>query len=480
MVRRFWSWGLLAAVFASGCGEPGGGPTAPSAATTLSQGASPTIEVACPSLDGSPGCFSPPIATASGVGIAAIGAPQNLTVTVNGSILTYHWTAPSGGGVLSYVLEVGSSPGASNLVNFDTGNTATSLVSGNVPNGVYYSRVRARDASGLGAPSNEVKSTVGGSGGSSTKPNAPTGFSVSVNGSSVVLDWNAPSSGCPATSYILEVGSSPGSANLGSGDIGPATSVTGSAPPGTFYLRIRAKNSAGVGAPSNEVKVVIAGGGAGTLSVTRFVCFGDSMTDGGLGLSSGGYPDKLRSLLENRYTSQNFDVFNEAKGGERATNGQNRLPGVLDQWHPQVLNLLEGVNDLNHNINPIGAMSNMVNAARSRGIAVMLATLPPERSFAPGFDLLNDYNNDIRALATTPGVTLVDVFAALSTNVDSYISSNDGFHPTVAGHNKIGETFFNAIVARFQVKASSTTLTSMNELEAAGWRLQPTIAGSQP
>jgi hypothetical protein len=62
----------------------------------------------------------------------------------------------TGGTVTSYVLEAGFTPGASNVVIFDTGSAATSLTASGVPSGVYYVRVRARNASGTSAASNEI------------------------------------------------------------------------------------------------------------------------------------------------------------------------------------------------------------------------------------------------------------------------------------------------------------------------------------
>jgi hypothetical protein len=65
--------------------------------------------------------------------------------------------------VIDYQLEAGSAPGASNIVVVHT--TAPTL-SATAPPGVYYVRVRARNATGLGPASAEVVVNV--SGGSST------------------------------------------------------------------------------------------------------------------------------------------------------------------------------------------------------------------------------------------------------------------------------------------------------------------------
>ncbi|MFQ5743108.1 MAG: hypothetical protein ACE5HV_05910, partial [Acidobacteriota bacterium] len=71
------------------------------------------------------------------------------------------------------------------------------------------------------------------------------------------LFWNAPTGSPAPSSYILEVGWFPGVANRAQIDIGNAT--TSYELPylssGVYYLRVRAKNAAGVSASSNEVRL---------------------------------------------------------------------------------------------------------------------------------------------------------------------------------------------------------------------------------
>ena len=82
-------------------------------------------------------------------------APRNLTVLHADNEVFLSWTAPATGDVTSYVVRAGSASGQSNLFNFDTGRTATTLL-GTAPEGVYYVRVHAASAQGLTGPSNEV------------------------------------------------------------------------------------------------------------------------------------------------------------------------------------------------------------------------------------------------------------------------------------------------------------------------------------
>jgi hypothetical protein len=94
--------------------------------------------------------------------IAAPDPPVGLAGAVLVSTITLTWNrAPSGCAPTSYFIEVGSSPGASNLANFSTGNPATTFVATGVRGGTYYVRIRASNASGKSGPSNEVTLTVG-------------------------------------------------------------------------------------------------------------------------------------------------------------------------------------------------------------------------------------------------------------------------------------------------------------------------------
>src|SRR5207247_7229256 len=121
---------------------------------------------------------------------------------VSGTTVTVNWTPASGDPATSYVLEAGSASGRSDLANADTGSTETALTATDVPPGTYFVRIRARNASGTSAPSNEIIVVV--SGGCATAPAPPTSLAAIVNQSAVTLTWQAPASGCPASSYIIE------------------------------------------------------------------------------------------------------------------------------------------------------------------------------------------------------------------------------------------------------------------------------------
>lgn len=220
------------------------------------------------------------------------------------------------------------------------------------------------------------------------------------------------------------------------------------------------------------------------VSVTRFVAFGDSITEGRFAdgsISSSAYPLKLQGLLRSRYTAQTATVVNSGVSGERAVDGLTRLPGVLAAEAPDVVLLLEGVNDLAtatpSTVQPmIDALRLMVRQARGRGAQVLLATLLPERA-GPGtpstrngaLPLLNQANDQIRRVALLEGATLVDLFQGLGGTPDPWIGS-DNLHPNDAGYQKIADLWFDAI--RLQFEASPTlTLTAGSSTARAGRRV---------
>jgi lysophospholipase L1-like esterase len=202
------------------------------------------------------------------------------------------------------------------------------------------------------------------------------------------------------------------------------------------------------------------------IGATRYVAFGDSMTEGKLGPASYvgdprfpySYPAVLHQLLSARYSSQVIDMFDRGLGGELAVEGVLRLPNVLKADAPEVLLLLDGANDLNEGGRTaipaiVSALRTMVRLARSAGIRVFLATLLPQRagtSRARDPSSIAPLNEQIRSMATSEGAILVDLHQALGGTPDPWIDA-DGLHPTVAGYQKIAETFFEALRSNLEL-----------------------------
>ncbi|MEZ5284721.1 MAG: Ig-like domain-containing protein [Vicinamibacterales bacterium] len=180
--------------------------------------------------------------------------PVLLPPVVTGNTVTLSWNAPAAGGTpSSYVLMAGSAPGASNLARFGTGNAATSYAA-SAPDGLYFVRIAASNACGTGAASNEVRFNLG-----PQPPDAPASLAYELTpGRLVTLTWDAPATGAPVTGYMVEAGSASGLGNLAVLSTGStATSFSTVAPPGTYFVRVYALNSAGAGVASNEVVIVV-------------------------------------------------------------------------------------------------------------------------------------------------------------------------------------------------------------------------------
>ena len=111
---------------------------------------------------------------------------------------------------------------------------------------------------------------------------APTNLSATVVGSTVTLAWTAPP-GATVTNYVVEAGSAPGASNLASFSTNSTatTFVASGVGPGTYFVRVRAAGSGGAGPPSNEVTIVVSGGGCiAPLAPTNLAAFvsGSSVT----------------------------------------------------------------------------------------------------------------------------------------------------------------------------------------------------------
>jgi glucose/arabinose dehydrogenase len=179
-------------------------------------------------------------------------APTNFTTAVSGRNVSLLWTGSAG--ATQYRIEVGSQPGRTNLVQYDTGSTATSLPVGNVPDGYYYVRIRALGPGGVSGPSNEVLVTVGAPPCTGPPP-TPTAFGFTLNGRVVSLTWSAPGN---LTGLQLEVGSAPGVTDLAVFPLEPTSSgVSGNAPTGRYFVRLRAMNSCGSTLAANELDITV-------------------------------------------------------------------------------------------------------------------------------------------------------------------------------------------------------------------------------
>ena len=90
-------------------------------------------------------------------------------------------------------------------------------------------------------------------------PDTPVGFTVNAVLSTVSLEWTPAATGGPAQRYIVEAGTAPGTYNLGAltFPVSPTSTAVSNVPPGTYHLRISARNALGTSPPSAERSVTV-------------------------------------------------------------------------------------------------------------------------------------------------------------------------------------------------------------------------------
>ena len=206
------------------------------------------------------------------------------------------------------------------------------------------------------------------------------------------------------------------------------------------------------------------------IAKTRFVAFGDSLTEGVISApvtlrltlidAPRAYPGRLVAALRARYYDQtDIVVLNEGKAGEFALDGKVRLPDVIKADAPQVVLLMEGANELNvlgrRGVSrAVGALEDMIKDAVRRGCIVFVATLPPQRASGvngEGAAFVEELNVQIRKTAADEGATLVDVYPQL----DLSLVGQDGLHLTEAGYARLAEIFAGAIRLAFEMPPPS-------------------------
>ncbi len=168
-------------------------------------------------------------------------APTGLRSRAGAGVVEFAWdppaTAPAGG----YVIEGGFVPGqVAATIPVGTGTTFTTPVS---VIGPAFIRVRA-------AGSNEVSNEI--VAGCVAPPLPPTALTTTIAGTTLSLAWSPPLDA--VTSYVFSAGTASGLSDAATTTL-PAslTSISGTVPGGTFFVRVQAANACGTSGPSGEV-----------------------------------------------------------------------------------------------------------------------------------------------------------------------------------------------------------------------------------
>ena len=184
--------------------------------------------------------------------VVAPRPPSGLTATLAGPTLTATWIAPPGA-VAGYTIDAGTSEGLADIARVAVPASQPTIAAA-VPPGVYHLQVRALNACGESGPSGRVQVTVGAPVSLPAAPTALRALVYWVGGvpNVATITWTAPTGA--VSGYRLEAGTAPGLANITTVTLGPnpVFQIAG-VPRGEYYLRVRALNAAGVGAPSRDV-----------------------------------------------------------------------------------------------------------------------------------------------------------------------------------------------------------------------------------
>jgi len=132
-----------------------------------------------------------------------------------------------------------------------------------------------------------------------------------------------------------------------------------------------------------------------------------------------------------------WTAINASISGETSLSGRNRLPALLEKYHPGVVVLELGANDGLRGL-PLPALREnlaaMVDAAQKSGARVLLLGIELPVNYGP------QYRDGLRAiyadLARDKHTALVP-FLLEGVALDPSLMQDDGLHPTAAGEPKV-------------------------------------------
>jgi lysophospholipase L1-like esterase len=192
---------------------------------------------------------------------------------------------------------------------------------------------------------------------------------------------------------------------------------------------------------------------------------------------SASYPQQLLGLLQTSFVGESFVMENEGSPGETAASGETRLTlTCLAVDHPDVLLLLEGVNDIAGSAaawSPtdaerdaiVGRLQSDVDAALGGGVRyVLVSTILPvancatnpcrgaDPSVRDDLQLKNAAIDQVNARIrrSLRGATVVDGNVAFRTSVVpvAALIDLDGLHPTEAGYAVLANAWMSGILSR--------------------------------
>ncbi len=198
---------------------------------------------------------------------------------------------------------------------------------------------------------------------------------------------------------------------------------------------------------------LLAAAGADAQS-TRYVAFGDSVTEGlGDETGQGGYPARLQALLNGEGIPA--VVENEGLAGETTAEGLSRLSGLTGVAADTIV-LMEGTNDVSAAISAETIAANldaMVRKARGRGFGtVVLATVVPRTvgvstpATIRETEYLGWYIRQTGYELAAPFADPFEVFSQRPGDLREIYS--DPFHPNGEGYDLLTEVIGDVLLGR--------------------------------
>ena len=202
-------------------------------------------------------------------------------------------------------LEAGTLSGSSNLVSDYRVGNVLQVDTPALPPGGYFIRVRAVNSFGVSTVSTEVVFNIGG------LPGPPVNLSASVVGAQLTLSWSPPATGGAPTEYLIDAGRAPLTNDIVAAyPVGAGTSLSTPVPPGTYYLRLRARNGAGISGYSSEVVATVGGSGVpGPPTNFDYTVLGNQVQLRWSPPSTGGLPQGYRIQVGSASGLQNLAVL---------------------------------------------------------------------------------------------------------------------------------------------------------------------------
>ena len=162
------------------------------------------------------------------------------------------------------------------------------------------------------------------------------------------------------------------------------------------------------------------------------LAFGDSLTNGTGAGETESYPAVLAQLSGRK-------VINEGVPGEVSEEGLERLPGLLEEYHPRLLILCHGGNDFLRQLDANRMEANvrgMIKLAQDQNIPVVLLGVPRPGLFLSSAEV---YKN----IAEGTGVVFIEDL--IPDILGDQALKSDTFHPNKEGYRIMAENIFKVL-----------------------------------